>query len=45
MTIQETLALACRILAMQGHNDLIYGHVSALSETPGQKERNKSSTS
>jgi L-ribulose-5-phosphate 4-epimerase len=36
MTLQETLALACRILAMQGHNDLIYGHVSALSETPGQ---------
>jgi L-fuculose-phosphate aldolase len=36
MTTQEKLALACRILAMQGHNDLIYGHVSALSETPGQ---------
>jgi L-ribulose-5-phosphate 4-epimerase len=28
--------LACRILAMQGHNDLIYGHVSALMDTPGQ---------
>lgn len=36
MTSQETLALACRILAMQGHNDLIYGHVSALADTPGQ---------
>lgn len=36
MTIQETLALACRILAMHGHSDLIYGHVSALTETPGQ---------
>ncbi len=36
MTIQETLALACRVLAMQGHSDLIYGHVSALSETAGQ---------
>lgn len=36
MTIQEKLALACRILAMQGHNDLIYGHASALTETPGQ---------
>ncbi|MEX0804414.1 MAG: class II aldolase/adducin family protein [Candidatus Binatia bacterium] len=36
MTMQEKLALACGILAMQGHNDLIYGHVSALSETPGQ---------
>jgi L-ribulose-5-phosphate 4-epimerase len=36
MTIQEKLALACRILAMQGHNDLIYGHVSALTDTPGQ---------
>ena len=36
MTLQEKLALACRILAMQGHNDLIYGHVSALTDTPGQ---------
>jgi L-fuculose-phosphate aldolase len=36
MTLQEKLALACRILAMQGHNDLIYGHVSALSDAPGQ---------
>jgi L-fuculose-phosphate aldolase len=36
MTVQEKLALACRILAMQGHADLIYGHVSALSDTPGQ---------
>jgi L-ribulose-5-phosphate 4-epimerase len=36
MTIQEKLALACRILAMQGHKDLIYGHVSALTDTPGQ---------
>ncbi len=36
MTSQEKLALACRILAMQGHNDLIYGHVSVLSETAGQ---------
>ena len=36
MTLQEKLALACRILAMQGHKDLIYGHVSALTDTPGQ---------
>ena len=36
MTTQETLALACRILAMNGHNDFIYGHVSALTETPGR---------
>ncbi|MGZ9187980.1 MAG: class II aldolase/adducin family protein, partial [Candidatus Binatia bacterium] len=36
MTIQEKLALACRILAMQGHNDMIYGHVSARSENPQQ---------
>jgi L-fuculose-phosphate aldolase len=36
MTLQETLATACRILAMQGHNDMIYGHVSALTDTPGQ---------
>lgn len=36
MTTKETLALACRVLAMQGHNDLIYGHVSAMSDTPGQ---------
>ena len=36
MTVKETLATACRILAMQGHNDMIYGHVSALTETPGQ---------
>ena len=36
MTLQEKLALACRVLAMQGHNDLIYGHVSALTETPQQ---------
>jgi L-fuculose-phosphate aldolase len=36
MTTQETLALACRILAMHGHNDFIYGHVSALTDTPGQ---------
>ena len=36
MTLQEKLALACRILAMQGHNDMIYGHVSALTETAGQ---------
>jgi L-ribulose-5-phosphate 4-epimerase len=36
MTLQEKLALACRVLAMQGHNDLIYGHVSALSDTTGQ---------
>ena len=36
MTIQEKLALACRILAMHGHNDFIYGHVSALTDTPGQ---------
>ncbi len=36
MTIQETLALACRVLAMQGHSDLIYGHVSALTDTPCQ---------
>ncbi|MGH7825865.1 MAG: class II aldolase/adducin family protein [Candidatus Binatia bacterium] len=34
MTLQEKLALACRILAMQGHSDLIYGHVSALAEEP-----------
>ena len=36
MTLQEKLAAACRILAMQGHNDMIYGHVSALTDTPGQ---------
>ena len=36
MTTQETLALACRILAINGHNDFIYGHVSALTDTPGQ---------
>ncbi len=36
MTDQEKLALACRILSMQGHSDLVYGHVSALSDTPGQ---------
>ena len=36
MSLQEKLALACRILAMQGHNDMIYGHVSALTDTPGQ---------
>ena len=34
MNLQEKLALACRILAMQGHNDMIYGHVSALTDTP-----------
>ena len=28
--------MACRILAMQGHNDMIYGHVSALTENPDQ---------
>jgi L-fuculose-phosphate aldolase len=32
MNIPEKLALACRILAMQGHNDMIYGHVSARTE-------------
>src|ERR1041384_7019730 len=36
MNLQEKLALACRILAMQGHNDMIYGHVSALTDTFGQ---------
>ena len=36
MDLQEKLATACRILAMQGHNDMIYGHVSALTDTPGQ---------
>lgn len=36
MTLQEKLALACRILAMQGHNDMIYGHVSARTEKPDQ---------
>ena len=36
MTLQEKLALACRVLAMQGHQDFIYGHVSALTETPQQ---------
>ena len=36
MTLQEKLALACRILAMQGHTDFIYGHVSALTDTAGQ---------
>ena len=36
MTLQEKLATACRILAMQGHKDLIYGHVSALGDTAGQ---------
>lgn len=36
MTLQEKLALSCRILAMQGHQDFIYGHVSALTETPQQ---------
>ena len=36
MSLQEKLAVACRILAMQGHNDMIYGHVSALTDTPGQ---------
>ena len=36
MTLQEKLALACRILAMQGHNDMIYGHVSARTERPDQ---------
>jgi hypothetical protein len=36
MNLPEKLATACRILAMQGHNDMIYGHVSALTETPGQ---------
>ena len=36
MTLQEKLALACRILAMQGHKDFIYGHASALTDTPGQ---------
>src|SRR4026209_1184542 len=36
MNLQEKLALACRILAMQGHSDMIYGHVSALTDIPGQ---------
>jgi L-fuculose-phosphate aldolase len=36
MNLQEKLATACRILAMQGHNDMIYGHVSALTDTPEQ---------
>jgi len=36
MTVQEKLALACRILAMQGHNDMIYGHVSALTDKPNE---------
>lgn len=36
MKAQEKLALACRILAIQGHNDMIYGHVSALTDTPNQ---------
>ena len=36
MTLPEKLALACRILAMQGHNDMIYGHVSALTEKPNE---------
>ena len=36
MTLAEKLALACRILAMQGHNDMIYGHVSALTDKPNE---------
>ncbi len=36
MTLPEKLALACRILAMQGHNDMIYGHVSARTEGADQ---------
>ena len=36
MDSQEKLALACRILAMQGHNDMIYGHVSAHTDQPNQ---------
>lgn len=36
MNLPEKLALACRILAMQGHNDMIYGHVSVRSENPAQ---------
>jgi len=36
MTLPEKLALACRILAMQGHNDMIYGHVSVRTENPDQ---------
>ena len=36
MNLKEKLSMACRILAMQGHNDLIYGHVSALADSPGQ---------
>ena len=36
MTLPEKLALACRILAMQGHNDMIYGHVSARTERADQ---------
>lgn len=36
MDIPEKLALACRILAMQGHNDMIYGHVSARTDKPNQ---------
>ena len=36
MSTHESLALACRVLAMQGHSDLIYGYVSALSERAGQ---------
>lgn len=36
MTLEEKLAFACRILAMEGHNDLIYGHVSALAEGGSQ---------
>jgi len=36
MDVREKLALACRILAMQGHNDMIYGHVSALTDKPNE---------
>jgi len=31
MTTQEKLALACRFLTMQEHNDMIYGYVLALT--------------
>jgi L-fuculose-phosphate aldolase len=24
----ERLALACRIIAMEGHNDIVWGHIS-----------------
>jgi L-fuculose-phosphate aldolase len=34
--LRDKLATACRILGTEGHNDTVYGHMSARSSAPGR---------